>query len=128
MLAIPHNAMGTFRNLVAWQVAMELVDAVYVAVRTFPKSEVFGLGQQMRSAANSIPSNIAESRGRFSRGEEHQFLRHARGSTYELQTQIEIAVRQKFIDGPTAAQLTKLADSTGRLINALLKCDPPKEK
>jgi four helix bundle protein len=119
--------MGTFRNLVAWQVAMELVDAVYLAVRSFPKSELFGLGQQMRSAAVSIPSNIAESRGRFSRAEEHQFLRHARGSTYELHTQIEIAMRQEFIDAPTAANLTKLADSTGRLINALLKCDPPKK-
>jgi four helix bundle protein len=113
--------MGTFRNLLAWQVAMDLVDAVYIAVRTFPKSELYGLSQQMRSSAVSIPSNIAESRGRFTPGEEHQFLRHARGSTCELQTQIEIAARQGLIEIETAAELTKLADRVGCLINGLLR-------
>ena len=119
--------MGTFRNLVAWQVAMDLVDAVFIAVRAFPKTEVYGLSQQMRSAAVSIPSNIAESRGRFTRGEEHQFLRHARGSTYELRTQIEIAARQQFLDSAVADRLIELTDGTGRLINALLKSEPRKE-
>ena len=103
---------------------MELVDAVYIAVRDFPKSELYGLSQQMRSAAISIPSNIAESRGRFSQGEERQFLRHARGSTYELRTQIEIAERQQLMNSEVAAQLIRLTDSTGRLINALLRIAP----
>jgi four helix bundle protein len=117
--------MGTFRNLIAWRVAMDLVDQVYIAVRSFPKSELYGLSQQMRSAAVSIPSNLAESRGRYSHREEQQFLRHARGSTYELQTQIEIAVRQGLLDEKTGEKLTKLADRTGCLINALLKSTPP---
>ena len=117
--------MGKFRNLTAWRVAMELVDQVYIAVRSFPKSEVYGLSQQMRSAAVSIPSNIAESRGRFSPREEQQFLRHARGSAYELQTQIEIAVRQRLIDGKTAEELANLANRVGCLVNGLLKSRPP---
>jgi four helix bundle protein len=102
---------------------MDLVDQVYIAVRTFPRSELYGLSQQMRSAAVSIPSNIAESRGRRGVREEQQFVRHARGSTYELQTQIEIAIRQGFLDPNVGAELTKLADSVGCLVNALLRID-----
>lgn len=98
---------------------MELVDAIYVALREFPKSELYGLGQQMRSAAVSIPSNIAESRGRFHVKEEQQLLRHARGSNYELQTQIEIACRQSFFKPEGAVALTALAERTGQL-NALM--------
>ena len=102
---------------------MELVDQIYIAVRTFPKSELYGLSHQMRSAAVSIPSNIAESRGRRGVREEQQFVRHARGSTYELQTQIEIAIRQGFLDQTVGADLTTLADRVGCLINGLLKMD-----
>lgn len=117
--------MGNFRNLTAWRVAMELVDQVFIVVRSFPKSELYGLGQQMRSAAVSIPSNIAESRGRFSPRQERQFLGHARGSTYELQTQIEIAVRQQFMDREAAEKLAGLANRVGCLINGLLKSTRP---
>mgnify|MGYP000545357821 CR=1 FL=1 len=112
--------MGTYRNLLAWQRSMDLVDAVYSAVRTFPKSELYGLSHQMRSASISIPSNLAESRGRRGVREEQQFVRHARGSTYEVQTQIEIAVRQGFIEPAAGAELMALADTVGRLINGLL--------
>jgi len=102
---------------------MELVDEVYMAVKTLPKSELYGLSQQMRTAAVSIPSNIAESRGRRGFREEQQFVRHARGSTYELQTQIEIAIRQGFLEPTVGADLAKLADRVGCLVNALLRID-----
>ena len=105
---------------------MELVDQVYVAVRSFPKSELFGLSQQMRAAAVSIPSNLAEGSGRYSIREEKQFARHARGSTYELQTQIEIAVRQGFIAPEDAVHLQNKAKKVGQLINAFIRSLKPR--
>src|SRR5688572_2309317 len=102
--------MGNYRTLLAWQVGMELVDAIYAAVALFPKAEKYRLGQQMTSAAVSIPSNIAEGKGRKSAREECQFLRHARGSVYELQTQIQIAAHQTFITAEEAVKLTALAN------------------
>jgi four helix bundle protein len=113
--------MSAYRNLIAWQKAMDLVDETYRIARTFPKSETFVLSQQMRAAASSIPSNIAEGQGRFTRPECRQFLRHARGSTLELETQILIAQRQKFIDQATAEKLVRQAEEVGRLINGLIR-------
>ena len=120
--------MGNYRNLRAWQQGMELVDQVYVVIRSFPKSEMFGLSQQMRAAAISIPSNLAEGSGRYSIPEEKQFARHARGSTYELQTQIEIAARQGFITSDDAMNLQQKAGKVGRLINAYIGSLKPRTK
>jgi four helix bundle protein len=113
--------MSSFRSLVAWQKAMDLVDDVYRAVGSFPRSEIFVLSQQMRSSAISVPSNIAEGRGRWSLPEYRQFLRHARGSTLELETQILIAGRQRFIDADMTRRLVESAQEVGRLINGLLR-------
>jgi four helix bundle protein len=73
------SAVKSFHDLVAWQTAMELVTEIYKASQRFPKEEVFGLTSQIRRAAVSIPSNIAEGRGKSSTGEFQQFLYHARG-------------------------------------------------
>ena len=81
----------SFRDLVAWQKAMELCQAVYVATRKLPKEEQFGLTNQMRRCAVSIPSNIAEGFGRESRKDLLKFLRVSRGSLNELMTQYELA-------------------------------------
>lgn len=107
---------------------MDLVDAVYATVRAFPRFELFGLSQQMRSAAISIPLNIAEGRGRYTLADQQHFLRQARGSLFELQTQIEVAVRQSFMTAEEGQQLTGRADEVGRLINGLLRSlkRPPK--
>ena len=113
--------MGNFRNLVAWQKAMDLVDHVYIAVQQFPRSELFALSQQMRTSASSIPSLIAEGNGRFTTADQRHFYRQARGSDYELQTQIEIARRQDFITTEQANVLTAQANEVGRLINGLLR-------
>jgi four helix bundle protein len=75
----------------------------------------------MRSAAVSIPSNIAEGQGRWTVAENCQFLRHARGSTLELETQILIAARLQFIDVDTAENLIAGVREVGRLINGLLR-------
>jgi four helix bundle protein len=80
-----------YRDLVVWNKAMELVTEIYRVTHNFPKEELFGLMSQLRRAAVSIPSNIAEGKGRISKGEFRQFLGNARGSLAEVETQILIA-------------------------------------
>ena len=100
---------------------MELVDAVYRTVRRFPREELFVLSAQMRRAAISIPCNIAEGCGRWTAAEQLQFGRHARGSVLELQTQIEIARRQHFIDEKQSQKLDHAAAEVGKLLNCWLR-------
>ena len=109
-----------YRDLVAWQKAMDLVTEIYRATQTFPAEERYGLVSQMRRAAVSIPSNIAEGHGRQSPGEFRQFVGHARGSLSELETQIEIAAKLAFLAQPTAEQLLMQASEVGRILNGLL--------
>jgi four helix bundle protein len=87
----------TFRDLIAWQKGKALAKAVYIATRTMPDSERFGLTNQMRRCAISVPSNIAEGHARQSRLDYLKFLRIARGSLAELATQIEIAWELKLM-------------------------------
>jgi four helix bundle protein len=82
---------ASHKDLIVWQRAMELVLHVYRCIKTFPREETYGLVSQMRRAAVSIPSNIAEGKGRYSRKELTHFLLNARGSLPELETQMEIA-------------------------------------
>ena len=82
---------SSHKDLIVWQRAMQLVVDVYRSTKSFPREETYGLISQMRRAAVSIPSNIAEGKGRYSRKELSQFLLNARGSLLELETQIEIA-------------------------------------
>ena len=84
-------ALHSYEDLIAWQKAVDLVAEVYRATRSFPKDELYGLTAQLRRAAVSIPSNIAEGQGRLSTGEFKQFLGHARGSLYELNPPLRIA-------------------------------------
>lgn len=86
----------SFRDLVVWQRAMQLAEVVYRVTQDFPREEVYGMTSQMRRSAVSIPSNIAEGQGRGNPGEFRQFLCIARGSTCEIQTQLELARRFKF--------------------------------
>jgi four helix bundle protein len=81
----------SYRDLIAWQKAIELVTEIYRATQGFPDRERFGLTSQLRRAAVSVPSNVAEGQGRRSTGEFKQFLGHARGSLLEVETQIFIA-------------------------------------
>jgi len=81
----------SYRDLVAWRKAMDLVTDVYGVTQSFPRNELYGLTNQLRRAAVSVPSNIAEGQARFSRKEFHHFLSHARGSLVEIETQLTIA-------------------------------------
>jgi four helix bundle protein len=111
----------SYRDLTVWQLSMDLVDAIYDMTENFPKREIFGLSAQMRRAAVSIPSNIAEGQSRLSAGPFRLFLGHARGSLAELSTQIEIARRRSLISEENWAQLIGRCDKVGKLLNGLLE-------
>jgi four helix bundle protein len=99
---------------------MDLVTEVYRATRKFPKEEMFGLASQLRRAAVSIPSNIAEGRGKSSKKEFHFYLGHARGSLAELETQIFIAGNLNYLTGAQAEELLELSSEVGKVLNGLL--------
>lgn len=108
-----------YRQLIAWQKAMELVSAVYEITQSFPKEETYGLISQIRRAAVSVPSNIAEGQGRDSTKEFLHHLSIAYGSLMEVETQILIAQNLNYL-GSSDAILDKAAE-TGRLINGLAR-------
>ena len=109
-----------YRDLVVWQRSMHLVEEIYRCTKTFPREELFGLTMQMRRSAVSVPSNIAEGKGRYSQKELIQFLFHARGSLLELQTQISIAERLTYLPALDASKLHKESAEIGRLLNGLI--------
>jgi four helix bundle protein len=100
---------------------MDLVDAVYATVRTFPRSEMFCLSLQMRKAALSIPANLAEGCGRYTPADQRHFYRQARGSSHELETEIEAAMRQRFMTAERGAQLIARTQEVCRMINGLIR-------
>lgn len=114
------NVKATYEDLKVWRLAMDLVLQVYRCTAMFPKQEVYGLTSQMRRAAVSIPSNIAEGKGRYSRKELLQFLFHARGSLLELRTQITIARELRFLCTSDADALVTRTSEVGRLLNGLI--------
>jgi four helix bundle protein len=111
---------GTYEDLKVWRRAMDLVFEVYRGTTAFPKQEMYGLTSQMRRSAVSVPSNIAEGKGRFSRKELLQFLFYARGSLLELQTQITIARELGYLAAEEGTRLTDMAAEVGRLLNGLV--------
>jgi four helix bundle protein len=110
----------TFRDLIAWQQAKALARDVYEITRLFPKEERFGLVMQLRRAAVSIPSNIAEGRGRGTKKDFAHFLMQARGSLYEVETQIELANELHFVTAADTARLLKACDELSRVLNGLI--------
>ena len=86
-----------YRELDVWKMSMELCEQVYGLVRYFPTDERYALGDQLRRAVVSIPSNIAEGNGRDSKSDYARFLSIARGSLFEVQTQLELAERFKYV-------------------------------
>ena len=115
------GSVQTFEDLIVWQRAMDLVADVYRVTITFPREETYGLRQQVRCAASSIPSNFAEGQGRGSTKEFLHFLRIARGSLNEVITQMLLARRLGYIDQVVAASNRELAEEVARLIGALVR-------
>src|SRR5256885_15863073 len=113
------SEIKTYRDLIAWQKAMELVKTVYRVTEKMPESERFGLTIQMRRAAVSIPSNIAEGYARQTTADYVKFLRMARGSLAELSTQAELAVGMTMLS--PNQQLTDLLSETDRVLQGLIR-------
>mgnify|MGYP005870792957 CR=1 FL=1 len=109
-----------YRDLIAWQKAMDLVEMIYQVTKVFPKEEIYALTAQIRRAAVSIPSNIAEGQGRTSNKEFQNFLSIAHGSVREVETQILIAQRLQYLPDQEVQAVLKLAGEAGRLITGLL--------
>jgi len=112
--------LKTYQELFVWQRAMDLVEEVYKTSRGFPREEIYGITSQVRRAAVSIPSNIAEGQGRRTTAD---FLRHlsiAYGSLLELETQILIATRLRYMTKEKCNLVMNLAGEVGRLLNGLM--------
>jgi four helix bundle protein len=105
---------SSYKDLRAWKQAMDLALAIYRNTRGFPKEELYGLTAQLRRAAVSVPSNIAEGKGRSSDKDFVLFLHHARGSLLELQTQLAIATDLHYLAMPQAAQLLEQAETLAK--------------
>ena len=110
---------GSYRDLIVWQKAMTLAKLVYGLTQNFPPDEKFGLTSQMRRAAVSIPSNIAEGQARRGSREFIQFIAQAEGSLAELDTQLTLATGLGYTDPSRAANLIALIEELRRMLNAL---------
>jgi four helix bundle protein len=108
------------RDLIVWKKSMDLVDRIYRVSSDFPEHERFGLTSQIRRAAVSIPSNIAEGRVRKTTKDFIQFLHIASGSVAELETQIEIALRQKWMRAKEHGEIMSLASEIGKMLVSLI--------
>ena len=106
---------ASFRDLRVWQESIDLTAAIYQQTRRFPKHETYGLTQQVRRAAVSVASNIAEGKGHRSDKEFLHFLFHARGLLLELQTQLIIATKLEYQPDDESRKLSAMAEEWGVL-------------
>jgi four helix bundle protein len=112
-------AVRSYTDLIAWQKALDLVEVVYNLSAAFPREELYGLTSQIRRAAVSVPSNIAEGQGRWTTGEFVHFLGIANGSLHEVETQLHVAMRLRFSTQAETQTAFALAAEVGRLIYGL---------
>ncbi|MGH9422199.1 MAG: four helix bundle protein [Thermoanaerobaculia bacterium] len=110
---------GGYEDLIVWQKAIELVKNVYALTRHFPSDERFGLTSQMRRAAISIPSNIAEGHARHTTKEFVMFVSHAEGSAAELQTQVLIAIELGYCGADGSGIIEGQLFEIRKMLNAL---------
>src|SRR5438067_6976364 len=113
-------SLSSFRELRVWQQAMKLTIGIYQSTAGFPKHELYGLSQQIRRAAVSVPSNIAEGKGHRSNKEFVHFLLHARGSLWELQTQVLLAEQLLYTSSQESGLLLREAENVSRALNGLI--------
>jgi four helix bundle protein len=111
---------SSYKDLIAWRKAMELVTMIYDATEEFPSHEQFGLVSQLRRAAVSVPGDIAEGKAHYSSRDFLRFLRHARGSLAEIETQVLIAKQRRYLPDATVTNLIPLLDELGRILSGLI--------
>ncbi|HUL03994.1 MAG TPA: four helix bundle protein [Gemmatimonadales bacterium] len=117
----PRVAVRRYRDLVVWQQAMALVVDMYRLSERFPREEKYGLVQQLRRAAVSVPSNIAEGHGRDHLGDYLRHLSIANGSLMELETQVQIAATLRYVQKDAAARVLERAARIGKLLSGLTR-------
>lgn len=113
--------MTSYRDLIVWQKSMDLVTLIYKLALELPENEKYGLIPQIKRSAISIPSNIAEGYGRNYRKDYSRFLQIARGSLFENQTQLEIAVNLDFIKVEDLEDIKELSIEVEKMLNSLIK-------
>ena len=113
--------MNTFREMLVWQKAMDMVVEIYSHTKAFPKDETFGLTSQIRRCAVSIPSNLAEGYGRNSKSELHRFASIAAGSLFEMQTQLDISFRLNYISEENHSNLYEQTREIERMLVSLIR-------
>ncbi len=113
------NKVKSYQDLSVWQKAMDLVVLLYKATEGFPKTEAYGLAGQLRRAAVSVASNIAEGSAKRSTREFIRFINIASGSTAELQTQVILSLRLEYLDEMTYTRLIPKIDEIGRMLHGL---------
>jgi four helix bundle protein len=116
---------GTFRDLKVWQSAFALAFDVYKSTRCFPREETYGLTSQIRRAAVSVASNIAEGKGRASDKDLVRFLGNARGSLFELETQLALSESLGYLGQGDSQRLLKEITQTGKLVSGLIRALTP---
>ena len=112
--------MKTYRDLIVWQKGVDLSVNIYDITKSFPKEEAYGITSQIRRSAISIPSNIAEGFGRSSQADFSRFLKIASGSLYELQTQLEISKRVKYISDEEFETFWNLSVEIEKMLSSLI--------
>ena len=112
-------SIQSYRDLVVWQKAMDLAEQCYQATKSFPSEERFGLTNQIRRAAVSVPSNIAEGHGRSHTKEFLNHLSMAKGSLCELETQLQLGVRVGYMSDGVLRPVMALSDEVGRMLSGL---------
>jgi four helix bundle protein len=117
--AAMQSSTRSYKDLVVWQKGIALAKVVYGVTRSFPTEEKFGLVAQMRRAAVSIPSNIAEGQARRTTGEFIQFISHGEGSLAELDTQLILSLELQFCRDQAVAPAFELIDELRRMLNVL---------
>ncbi len=121
VMEVDRPRVESYRDLIVWQKAMDLVVAIYRETDGWPSSEKFGLIQQLRRCAVSVPSNIAEGQGRRNDREFVQFLRFAHGSLREAETQITLAQRLGYCSDESETRLLERTAEIGRLLQGLIR-------
>ncbi|MGB5230694.1 MAG: four helix bundle protein [Desulfoprunum sp.] len=113
-------SVQSYKDLIVWQKALDLVEIIYQVTKTFPKEELYGLTNQLRRAGVSIPSNIAEGHARSSTQEFHRFLSIARGSLGEVETQLIIAQRLGYLSKSQLDPILALQTEINKMTNGLM--------
>ena len=114
-------SVQNYRELIVWQKSIEVAEKVYKITKKLPKEEIYSLTNQMRRAAVSIPSNIAEGQSRNSTKEFIQFLSIARGSKAELETQLLLCLKIGYLDDADVSEIQELLTEIGKMLNTLLR-------